>query len=136
MKKSLFLLLALFSLSHAAITLKTVTFDDYEENASNYFLMYYPRQSLLDLGLTTTVAGYAITCRNNGTPGLSCFSSLGAATNDLIRIREQSHLIDWNVYTDSLGLKLDQTNFLYGLSGVLIGFIFMYSFILIVQRKG
>lgn len=133
--KFFLLLLFTFSLSNAAITLKTVTFDDYEENASTHLITYYPYQDFLWMGLSTTNAGRILTCRNNLTPTLMCVSNAGLTTADLMRIREKSHIIDWNVYTDFLGMTLPQTNFLYGLSGLLIGFIFMFAFILIVTRK-
>lgn len=133
--KLLILLSFLFSLSNAAITLKTVVFDNYEENASTYLITYYPYQDFINMQLTATQAGYIMTCRNNLTPTLSCGSTAGLTTANLMRIREKSHLIDWNVYTDQFGLTLHETNFLYGLTGLLVGFGFYFGFILIISRK-
>lgn len=133
--KFLILLSFVFSLSNAAITLKTVYFDDYEENASTHLITYYPYQDFINMAISATNTNRILICRNNGTPTLTCVSNAGLTSADLLRIREKSHIIDWNVYTDELGLTLHQTNFLYGLSGLLIGFIFMLAFILIVSRK-
>jgi len=124
-----------FSLSNAAITLKTVVFDNYEENASTYLVKYYPYQDFINLQLTATQVGYIMTCRNNNNPTLSCVSTAGLTTANLMRIRENSHLIDWNVYTDEFGMTLHETNFLYGLTGLLVGIGFYFGFILIFVRR-
>lgn len=133
--KFLILLVFVFSLSNAAITLKNVYFDDYEQNASTHLITYYPYQDFINMAISATNTNRILTCRNNNNPTLTCVSNAGLTTADLRRIREKSHIIDWNLYTDSLGLTLHQTNFLYGLSGLLIGFVFMLAFILIVSRK-
>lgn len=133
--KFLLLLSFIFSLSNAAITLKTVVFNDYQENASTHLITYYPYQDFINMNISATNSGRIMTCRNNNTPTLTCVSNAGLATADLMRIREKSHIIDWNVYTDDLGMTLPQTNFLYGLTGALIGFVFMLGFILVVIRR-
>jgi len=133
--KTVFLFLFFFcSLSNAAIIVKTISFDDYEENASTYLITYYPKQTFLDLGLSDLEANEILNCRNSWTPTLTCIDLSALSAVSVLRIREQSHLIDWNVYTDSLGLKLVDTNFLYALSGVLFGFSFFFVSIFLGSR--
>lgn len=129
-----FLLISLFNLSNASITLNGVTFDDYEQNASTYLVQYYPYQDFLNIGLSSSSSSYILACRDNGTPSLTCVSN-ALNSSDLLRIREKSHLIDWNVYTDEFGMTLHQTNFLYGLTGLLVGFGFYIGFISLIVRK-
>lgn len=124
----------IFSLSNASITLKGVTFDDYEQNASTYLVQYYPYQDFLNIGLSSTSSAYVLACRDNDTPTLTCVSN-ALNSSDLMRIREKSHLIEWNVYTDELGMTLHQTNFLYGLTGLLVGFGFYFGFITLITRR-
>lgn len=130
-----FIVSFIFSLSNASITLKTVVFDDYEENASTYLIKYYPYQDFINIQLSATQTGYIMTCRNNNNPTLTCASTAGLTTANLMRIREKSHLIDWNVYTDEFGMTLHQTNFLYGLMGLLIGIGFYFGFITLITRR-
>lgn len=130
-----FLFMSLFfSLSNAEITLKSVTFDDYEQNASTHLVKYYPYQDFIDIGLSSTSSAYILACRDNDTPTLTCVSN-ALNSSELMRIREKSHLIDWNVYTDELGMTLHQTNFLYGLTGLLIGIGFYFGFITLITRR-
>lgn len=124
----------IFSLSNASITLKGVTFDDYEQNASTYLVQYYPYQDFLNIGLSSTSSAYVLACRDNDTPTLTCVSN-ALNSSDLMRIREKSHLIEWNVYTDEFGMTLHQTNFLYGLTGLLVGFGFYFGFITLITRR-
>lgn len=131
--KLLLTIFILFSLSNASVTVQGVYFDDYEQNASNHLLTYYPQITFHEMGLDSSAQLSILACRNNSTPGLSCVgSSLSSA--DLLRIREQSHLIDWNVYTDQFGMTLHQTNFLYGLAGLFVGFGFYLGFLQVIRK--
>lgn len=134
MIRLLFFVTFIFNLSNASIILNGVTFDDYEQNASTYFVQYYPYQDFINIGLSSASSSYVLACRDNGTPSLSCASNT-LSSSDLLRIRENSHLIDWNVYTDEFGMTLHQTNFLYGLTGLLVGFGFYIGFISLIVRK-
>ncbi|MDD2358720.1 MAG: hypothetical protein PHX13_12495 [Thiovulaceae bacterium] len=132
MKKIILFLSLFFSLSYGAITLKTVTFTDQEQNASAYLVSYYPYQSFIDLQLTSTQVGYIMTCRNNNTAQasmLSCASSAGLTTANLMRIREASYLIDWSLVTNALGINQRAYTTIMGLMGALIGFIVAFFLI-------
>jgi hypothetical protein len=123
-----------FSLSNAAITLKSVTFDDYEQNASTYLVKYYPYQDFIYIGLSASSSSYVLACRDNDTPTLTCVSN-ALSSSELMRIREKSHLIDWNVYTNELGMTLHQTNFIFALGGLFLGFMFFYFSIKFVSGR-
>jgi hypothetical protein len=125
--------------------LKSVYFSDYEQNASEFLVSYYPYSTFTSLNLSTTNAGRILTCRNNNSyPILTCASSAGLANTDLMRIREYSHLIypvdanitqPYYVCTNSLGVSDFQFNFLWALTGILIGSLFLFFFISIVTGK-
>lgn len=125
--KRIFLLLALFfSVSHAAITLKTVAFTNQEENASTYLISYYPYSTFTNMNFSATQAGYVMTCRDNATPTLTCVSNAGLTTALLKRIKEQSYLIDWSLVTNSLGINQRDYSSLMGLMGAMFGFSFLF----------
>lgn len=132
MKKIFFLFLSFCAFVNAAITLKTVTFNDQEQNASTYLISYYPNVTFTNLGFTATQAGYVMTCRNSLTPTLSCVSNAGLTTATLMRIREQSYLIDWSLVTNSLGINQRDYNSIMGLIGAMFGFAFVFFLLYIV----
>jgi hypothetical protein len=132
MKKILFLFLSFCAFANAAITLKTVVFNDQEQNASTYLITYYPYQDFINLGFTATQAGYVMTCRNSLNPTLTCVSNAGLTTATLMRIREQSYLIDWSLVTNSLGINQRDFNSIMALMGALFGFSFVFFLIYIV----
>lgn len=134
MKKILFLLFSLSALSYGAITLKTVVFNDLEETQSTYVIKYQPYQYLINLQLTATQAGYIMTCRNNGTPTLSCGSTAGLTTANLMRIRESGYLQENQYSLNSLGLKPSDHNYLMGFVGLLIGVLFAFGLIYSVMN--
>lgn len=144
MKKSLLLIAFLFTFSHAAITLKSVSFSNYEENASTYMVSYSPYQDFINLGFNATQANYVMTCRNNATPTLTCASTAGLTTALLMRLKENSHFIypvDKNVTepyfvsTNLLGMSDFQYNFLFALTGIFCGFVFYLVFSQIVAGR-
>lgn len=134
MKKILLLLLSLCTFSFGAITLKTVVFNDLEENLSTYEIKYQPYQYFINMQLTATQAGYILTCRNNGTPTLSCGSTAGLTTVDLMRIREASYLPENQYAVNALGLKPSDYNYLMGFIGLLIGALFAFGLIYSVMN--
>lgn len=132
-KRIFLVLIFMFSLSNASITINGIAFDDYEQNASTHLITYYPLRTFSDMGLDTTEQIAILNCRNAFSPSLECVGgSLSPAS--MLRIREQSHLIDWNVYTDQFGMTLHQTNFLYGLTGLLVGFGFYLGFLQVIRK--
>lgn len=113
---------------HASGTYSGIYFTDYEEEASLYLCNYYSKQTFKDLGFGNTDANAIVNNRVNlytSITDIDNLSSIGSA--DLDKIKKESHLIDWNIYTDDFGLTLTQTNFLYGLTGLLIGFTFLFA---------
>lgn len=131
MKKILFLFLSFCAFANASITLKSVSFTDQEENASTYLISYYPYSTFTGLGFTDTQANYIMTCRNSLTPTLTCVSNAGLTTATLMRIREQSYLIDWSLVTNSLGINQRDYSSLMGLMGAMFGFAFVFFLIYI-----
>ena len=134
MKKIIFLLTSLYSFSYSAGTYDTYVFNDYEENASLYFCNYHDYQSFIYIGLAAADANAII-----GLRPITSLATVAANTNitglDMAKIRAKSHIIDWNIYTDDLGLTLTQTNFLFGLSGVLFGFTFLIIMLSFVSGR-
>ena len=134
MKKIILFLSLFFSFLQGAITLQTVSFTDQEQNASAYFVSYYPYQSFIDLGLTSTQVGYIMNCRDNNINVssdvmLSCVSNAGLTSSNLRRIRENSYLIDWSLVTNSLGINQRAYVTIMGVLGALIGFTFAFFLI-------
>ncbi|WP_373002617.1 hypothetical protein [Sulfurimonas sp.] len=135
--RKLFLLSFLFFSSlvslQASGTYSGIYFTDYEEQASLYFCNYYSEKDFLDIGLSNTDITSLVNNRINLFISITEIDNLSAIDSlDLDKIKKQSHLIDWNVYSDDFGMTLHQTNFLYGLTGVLIGFVFLFGFIQII----
>ncbi len=129
MKRILVLIAFSFSLSYAAITIKGVVFSDFDENATTYLISYYPQITFADLGLSTTLQAGIMSCRNSETPTLNCLKNNGFVKADFLRLREQSHLIDWSLATNELGINQRDFNFMTSLSGVLFGFVFLFFMI-------
>lgn len=134
MKKSILLLCALSSLSFCAGTYDGYAFTDFEENASIYFLNYHDKVSITGLGLSSADATAII-----GMRPITSLATVASNSNitgtDMALIRAKSHIIDWNIYTNDLGMTLTDTNFLYALSGTLFGFTFLYFSILLASRR-
>jgi len=126
------------SLLIAEGTYSDVYFTDYEENATIHLANNYSYMTFRNLRISEDTATNIVNDRID-----ELYETVddiddidGIGTNQLHYLKQQSHLIEWDLYTDEFGLTLHQTNFLFGLSGVLIGFIFILGFILIViQRK-
>ncbi|MFA5234890.1 MAG: hypothetical protein WC390_10870 [Sulfurimonas sp.] len=134
MKKIIFFLFLVFKSLNADGTYADVYFTDYEENSSLYFCNYYNYNDFLNLGVPASIVDN-ITFTRISTP----FTSLqqvadidGVNFYVMANIRQQSHLIDWNIFTDDFGMTLHQTNFIYALTGVLVGFVFLLSFVFMI----
>lgn len=130
MKKMLFIFLSFCAFAHAAITLQTVSFTDQEENASTYLITYHPYVTFTNLGFTPTQTDYIMMCRNSLTPTLSCVSN-GLSVSSLMRIKEQSYLIDWSLVTNSLGINQRDYASIMALMGALFGFVFVFFLVYI-----
>lgn len=132
MKRILLLLALSFSLSFGSISVQGVYFSDFDENATTYLISYYPKIIFSDLGLSATRQTNITDCRNSGTPTLTCLNSKGFIASDFRRILEQSHLIDWSLATNALGINQRDFNYMNSLSGVLFGFVFLFFMVLTV----
>ena len=136
-KKALLIFLFLSSSSYASGTYSGIYFTDYEENATIYLCNYYSYQSLRDILTSSSTAKNIINSRVK-----SLFTSVydidrvsGVSSKKLHYLKQASHLINWNQYTDQFGMTLHQTNFIYALSGALLGFgFFFFSILIIVTR--
>lgn len=133
MKKIIILLFSLYSFSFGAITLKLVDFNDIEENQSTFVISYQSQQYLSDLPLSSQRVTNVLTCRNNGTPTLTCISNAGFTTADLLRVREAGYLQE-NQPINALGIKTFDYNFLMALLGLLIGVLFAFGLIYSVMN--
>ena len=133
MKKilSVFLLLSSFLFGG---TYSGVTFTSYEENATLYLVNYYDYTSLNNIINNSTTTNNILNARlsSSYTNIADLDNTSGISKIKLNDLRLYSHLIDWSNYTNDLGLTLHQTNFLYGLTGLLIGFTMLISFVLVV----
>lgn len=132
MKRILLLLALSFSLSFGAVTVQGVYFSDFDENVTTYLISYYPKITFSELGLSTTLQTNLLNCRDIGTSTLSCLNSSGFSGSDFLRLREQSHLIDWSLATNALGINQRDFNYMNSLSGVLFGFVFLFFMVLTV----
>ncbi|MDD5157785.1 hypothetical protein [Sulfurimonas sp.] len=132
MKRILLLLALSFSLSFGSISVQGVYFSDFDENATTYLISYYPKIIFSDLGLSSTRQTNITDCRNSGTSTLGCLNSKGFVGSDFLRLREQSHLIDWSLATNALGINQRDFNYMNSLSGVLFGFVFLFFMVLTV----
>lgn len=133
MKKSIFFLFLVYNSLFAAGTYDGVDFTDYEEQAALYLCNYYPYQLFIDLSISSTDSGRIIDARTVPFIHISEVANIsGIDAVDMYKIRAQSHLIDWNIYTDDFGMTLHQTNFIYALTGVLVGFVFLFAFVFMI----
>lgn len=127
--KKILLFLSLCAFLHGSVTVQGITFNDYEQNASNFLLHRYPLQTFNDLGFSSLSSSIVFNCRDLGTPTIECVSNSGLTVSDLLRLRDQSYLIDWSVVTNSLGINQRDYNSLMALFGVLVGFLFAFGLI-------
>ncbi|WP_457744958.1 hypothetical protein [Sulfurimonas sp.] len=138
LKKLVLVLFFMGVFSHAEGTYSGIYFTDYEENATLYFCNYYNYIDINDVVRNSNAANNIVNGRVDGLySSISDIDSLGYVTaNRLHRLKQESHLIDWNIYTDDFGMTLQQTNFIYALVGSLIGFTFLFFFIYILISRG
>ena len=133
MKKSLLLFFLVYNSLFAAGTYDGVPFSDYEEQAGLYFCNYGDYTTFVGLGISAADSKLIVDNRNTLYTSLSQVAALtGIVNTDMYRIRQHSHLVDWNIYTDDFGMTLHQTNFTYALTGVLVGFVFLFAFIFMI----
>jgi len=125
------------SLLFSSGTYSNTYFTDYEENATIYLANYYSYQSFKNLRISATTSKNLVNSRINSpyTSIADIDAVSGISKTQLNYLRQQSHLIDWNHYTDDFGMSLHQTNFIYALVGSLIGFVFLFFFVQIIISK-
>lgn len=115
----------------ADVTIKNVYFTDYEENATLYFVNYYPYQDFIDIRLGSSDSR-AIVRDRPFTSLTDLADNVSMSTDQYNYLRQASHLVDWNVYTDDFGMTLHQTNFTYAILGTLVGFTFLLGVVAII----
>ena len=133
-KKFLLVYFLFYSTAHAEGTYSGIYFTSYEENATIYLANYYPYAHFKDLRITSTTSKNLVNGRKH-----NLYSSIddidsvsGISGTQLAYLRQDSHLIDWNNYTTDWGMTLHEQNFIYALLGTMIGFVFMFFFILTI----
>jgi hypothetical protein len=133
-KKLVLIYIFFYATAHAAGTYSGIYFDDYEEKATLYYCNYYSYTDFYNVLKNSSASKNIVNNRVNGLyTSIKDIDNLGYVTaNRLHRLKQQSHLIDWNKYTDEFGMTLHQTNFIYALVGTLIGFTFLFFFIYII----
>ena len=131
-KKALFIYLLTQTHLFGSGTYSKIYFTDYEENATVYLANYYSYQSFKNLRISATTSKNLVNDRKSSLyKTVSDIDAVsGISGTQLHYLKQQSHLIDWNIYTDDFGMTLHQTNFIYALVGSLIGFTFLFFFIL------
>lgn len=134
MKKYVFSSLLLSSFLFAEGTYSGIFFTDYEENATLYLVNYYDYTTLKRILNNSTTTNNILKVRLSSpyTSITQLDNTSGVSKRRLNDLRLYSHILDWSNYTSDLGLTLHQENFLYGLTGILIGFSFLLIFILVV----
>lgn len=130
MKKFIFLSFLVYSSLFGSGTYNGVFFTDYEENATIYLCNYYPFSHFLNLNLSSTEALNIVNNRPYTT-----MTEISNLVTTVDYLRADSHLVDWNTYTDQYGMTLTQTNFSYALMGNLIGFTFLFFFIFVIIKR-
>lgn len=140
MIRSLFFISVLLSLSNAAGTYDTYYFDDTQEKYSLHFVNTALSTELTGSGLASADATAII-----GLRPITSLATVAANANvtgkDMLYIRERSAAIsipDQSIYSDmntSLGITNQQANFLYGLTGLIVGMGFMFGFLYLIVRK-
>ena len=136
-KKAILIFFLFHSSLFASGTYSGVYFNDYEENATVYLCNYYPYAHFKNLRITATTSKNIINGRKtnlyNSVTDIDNIS--GISGTQLAYLRQDSHLIDWNHYTNDYGMTLIQTNFIYALLGAIIGSIFLFFFIYMIVRR-
>jgi hypothetical protein len=135
-KKALIIFFLFHSSLHASGTYSGIKFTDYEENATVYLANYYSYQTFKNLRITSTTSKNLINDRKKQLyKTVSDIDKVsGISGTQLSYLRQESHLIDWNKYTDDFGMSLHQTNFVYAILGALIGSIWLFFFIYMIVR--
>lgn len=129
-----------FSLSNAVGTYDTYYFSDTQEKYSLFFL---------NTSLSTDMTGIGLAVADStailGLRPITSLSTVAANANitgrDMLLIRERSASIsipDQSIYSDmntTLGITNHEANFLFGLTGLIVGMGFYIGFILIITRR-
>jgi hypothetical protein len=136
-KKAILLFFLFHSSLFASGTYSGIYFTDYEENATVYLCNYYQYAHFKDLRITATTSKNLVNDRKNQlyTSVTDIDNVSGISGTQLAYLRQDSHLIDWNKYTNDYGMTLQQTSFMYALLGSLIGIVWLFFFIYMIVRK-
>jgi len=136
MRKILLTFLLFFSALNAEGTYQGIDFTDYEETSTLYLTNYYNFQMFEDCNIEEK-SNNIVNIRKDGLymDIEDLVNRVELSSSQLHKLKQQSHLINWNVYTDDFGMTLHQTNFMYALTGVLIGFTFLLGFVLIIINR-
>ena len=136
--KKIIIFVFLFSTTlHAEGDYSGVHFSDYEENATIFLCNNYSYQDLKDILISSSTAKNIVRDRiDSPYTSVSDIDSVsGVNKSRLHYLKQASHLVDWSLYSDEFGMSKHQTNFIYALSAVLIGFTFLFFSIFALITK-
>jgi len=136
MKKLILPFFLFITLLLAEGTYDDVYFTDIEENMTLIFVNHADYHTLYDVLKSSTEANNILTERlnNRDNGGITSIQQLAdidyIGTDDLYDLKQYAYKWTADIIIDPrFGTTYPQTNFLYGLSGILIGFIVMFGFI-------
>jgi hypothetical protein len=132
--KFLFLNCLFYSFLNASTTESGIYFNNYEENATIYLCNYYPYSHFKELRITATTSKNIVNGRkHNLYTSIHDINNIsGISATQLSYLKSDSHLIDWSDFSTDWGMTVHQKNFIYGIAGSLIGFVFLFFFIQII----
>jgi len=132
MKRLSFLLLPLFL---SAGTYSGIEFTEVEENTTLYLVNYGSfidiNDILRDSTVTNNILDERFSLRPDGFTSISQLDNVsGVNRKKLWNLKQSSHIFDTRQYVNDLGLTFPQYHFLMALSGLLLGFLFLFSVVL------
>lgn len=140
MKRSLLLLAILFNLSNASGTYDTYFFNDTEEKYSLHFVNTALSTEMTGIGLASADATAIL-----GLRPITSLATVASNSNitgrDMLLIRSASYDVvipDQSIYSEmntTLGITNHEANFLYGITGLIVGFGFMFGFLYLIVRN-
>jgi len=136
MKKFIFSLFFFISFLFAEGNYSDVHFSDVEENMTLLFVNHADYNTLYGVLKSSTDVNNILNERfnNRDKGGITSIKQLSdikfISSKDLYNLKQYAYKWTVDIIIDpKLGTTYPQTNFLFGLSGILIGFIIMFGFI-------
>lgn len=139
MKRFLFFFTLCFNLSYASGTYDGYAFTDEEEKYSLHFVNTAINTEMTGIGLAAADSTAIL-----GLRPITSLSTVASNTNitgrDMVLIRSASYAVEIPPHSyiydvnDSIGMTIHEQNFLYGLTGLIVGAGFYIGFITLIVR--